>query len=207
MILGPGINIIRTPICGRNFEYYGEDPCHIAKMVAPAVQGIQSQQVAACVKHYAANSQELNRQEVDARIDERTLREIYLPGFEAAVVHGKCLAVMGAYNKFRGQYCSHHEYLVNGILKGEWNFEGCFLSDWAAVVDTIEAARFGLDLEMGTDKPYDDYYWPHFREAIDRENGRALWTTGAATARHVPIGYRFESQSRRAQYAKHPVAR
>ncbi|MGA7880768.1 MAG: glycoside hydrolase family 3 C-terminal domain-containing protein [Terrimicrobiaceae bacterium] len=169
MILGPGINIIRTPICGRNFEYYGEDPCHIAEMVAPAVQGIQSQQVAACVKHYAANSQELNRQEVDARMDERTLREIYLPGFEAAVVHGKCLAVMGAYNKFRGQYCSHHEYLVNGILKGEWNFEGCFLSDWAAVVDTIEAARFGLDLEMGTDKPYDDYYLARpFREAIER---------------------------------------
>ncbi len=169
MILGPGINIIRTPICGRNFEYYGEDPCHIAKMVVPAVQGIQSQQVAACVKHYAANNQELNRQGVDARMDERTLREIYLPGFEAAVVHGNCLAVMGAYNKLRGQYCSHHEYLVNGILKGEWNFEGCFLSDWAAVADTIEAARFGLDLEMGTDKPYDDYYLARaFREAIER---------------------------------------
>ena len=94
-------NIIRTPICGRNFEYYGEDPFHIAKMVAPAVQGIQSQQVAACVKHYAANSQELNRRGVDARMDERTLREIYLPGFEAAVVHGKCLAVMGAYGQTR----------------------------------------------------------------------------------------------------------
>jgi beta-glucosidase len=169
MILGPGINIIRTPICGRSFEYYGEDPFHIAKMVVPAVQGIQSQQVAACVKHYAANSQELNRQGVDAQMDERTLREIYLPGFEAAVVHGKCLAVMGAYNKFRGQYCSHNEYLVNYILKGEWNFEGCFLSDWAAVVDTREAARFGLDLEMGTDKPYEDYYLANpFRGAIER---------------------------------------
>ena len=169
MILGPGINIVRTPICGRNFEYYGEDPFHIAKMVVPAVQGIQSQQVAACVKHYAANSQELNRQGVDAQMDERTLREIYLPGFEAAVVHGECLAVMGAYNRFRGQFCSHNEYLVKHILKGEWNFDGCFLSDWAAVEDTSEAARFGLDLEMGTGKPYDEYYLARpFREAIQR---------------------------------------
>lgn len=169
MILGPGINIVRTPICGRNFEYYGEDPLHIAKMVVPAIQGIQSQQVAACVKHFAANSQELNRQGVDAQMDERTLREIYLPGFEAAVVRGQCLAVMGAYNRFRGQYCSHNEYLVKDILKAEWNFEGCFVSDWAAVEDTTEAARFGLDIEMGTIKPYDEYYLARpFREAIQR---------------------------------------
>jgi beta-glucosidase len=169
IILGPGINIVRTPICGRNFEYYGEDPFQVAKMVVPAVRGIQSQQVAACVKHYAANSQELNRQGVDAQMDERTLREIYLPGFEAAVVHGECLAVMGAYNKFRGQCCSHNDYLVQGVLKGEWNFDGCFLSDWAAVEDTFEAARFGLDLEMGTAKPYDEYYLARpFREAIQR---------------------------------------
>jgi beta-glucosidase len=176
MILGPGINIIRTPICGRNFEYYSEDPYHIAKMVVPTVQGIESQQVAACVKHYAANNQELNRQGVDARMDERTLREIYLPGFEAAVVRGKCLAVMGAYNKFRGQYCSHNEYLVNRILKDEWNFDGCYLSDWAAVTNTFDAARFGLDIEMGTDKPYDEYYLARpFREAIERgELGEAL---------------------------------
>ncbi|MFZ0712060.1 MAG: glycoside hydrolase family 3 C-terminal domain-containing protein [Terrimicrobiaceae bacterium] len=169
MILGPGINIVRTPICGRTFEYYGEDPFQIGKMVVPVVQGIQSQQVAACVKHYAANSQELNRQGVDARMDERTLREIYLPGFEAAVVQGGCLAVMGAYNKFRGQHCSHNEHLVKRILKGEWSFEGCYVSDWAAVEDTFEAARFGLDLEMGTDKPYDEYYLARpFREAIQR---------------------------------------
>ena len=169
VILGPGINIVRTPLCGRNFEYYGEDPFHVAKMVVPAVEGIQSQQVAACVKHYAANSQELNRQGVDAELGERALREIYLPGFEAAVVRGKCLTVMGAYNRFRGQYCSHNQYLVNEILKGEWRFDGCFLSDWAAVEDTAQAAKYGLDLEMGTDKPYDDYYLARpFREAIDR---------------------------------------
>ena len=167
VILGPGINIIRTPICGRNFEYYSEDPLLISRMVVPVVQGIQSQQVAACVKHYAANSQELNRLEVDAQMDERTLREIYLPGFEAAVIRGKCLVVMGAYNKFRGQYCSHHEYLVNEILKGEWKFDGCFVSDWAAAKDTLQAVLCGLDLEMGTGKPYSEYYLARpFRDAV-----------------------------------------
>jgi beta-glucosidase len=169
VILGPGINIVRTPLCGRNFEYYGEDPFHIARMVVPVVEGIQSQGVAACVKHYAANNQELNRTKVDAQMDERTLREIYLPGFKAAVVEGKCLTVMGAYNKFRGQYCCHNEHLVNGILKGEWGFDGCFISDWAGVTSTAEAAKYGLDLEMGTSSSYDDYFLARpFREAIQR---------------------------------------
>ena len=169
IILGPGINIIRTPLCGRNFEYYGEDPFHIASMVVPTIEGIQSQGVAACVKHYAANSQELNRHGVDAQMDERTLREIYLPGFRAAVVEGKCWTVMGAYNLFRGQHCCHQEHLVNGILKGEWGFDGCYISDWAGTYNTMEAARYGLDLEMGTSKPYDEYYLARpFREAIER---------------------------------------
>lgn len=169
IILGPGINIVRTPVCGRNFEYYGEDPHHISKMVAPAIQGIQSQGVAACVKHYAANSQELNRHGVDAQMDERTLREIYLPGFKAAVVEGGVLTVMGAYNKFRGQYCCHNEHLVNDILKGEWAFAGSFISDWNGTKNTLEAAKFGLDLEMGTNRPYDEYYLARpFREAIER---------------------------------------
>jgi beta-glucosidase len=151
VILGPGINIIRTPICGRNFEYYGEDPCHIRKMVVPAIQGIQSNQVAACVKHFAANSQEQSRQQVDAQMDERTLREIYLPGFKAAVEEGGSLTVMGAYNRFRGQYCCHNEHLVNDILKGEWAFDGSYISDWNGATDTREA-------EMGTDRPYDQYF-------------------------------------------------
>ena len=169
IILGPGINIVRTPLCGRNFEYYGEDPYHIAKMVVPAIQGIQSQDVAACAKHYAANSQELNRHGVDAQMDERTLREIYLPGFKAAVVEGGVLAVMGSYNKFRGQYCCHNEHLINDILKGEWAFEGSFMSDWDGTESTVEAAKYGLDLEMGTVRPYNEYYLAHpFREAIER---------------------------------------
>ena len=169
VILGPGINIVRTPLCGRNFEYYGEDPYHIASMVVPVIQGIQSQDVAACVKHYAANSQELNRTGVDAQMDERTLREIYLPGFEAAVKQGGVLTVMGAYNRFRGQYCCHHEYLVNTILKGEWGFDGCFISDWAGAHTTDESAKYGLDVEMGTSAPFDEYYLARaFREAIER---------------------------------------
>lgn len=169
IILGPGINIVRHPLCGRNFEYYGEDPFQIARLAVPAIQGIQSQGVAACVKHYAANNQELNRGGVDAQMDERTLREIYLPGFQAAVVEGKCWTVMGAYNRFRGQYCCHHEYLINDILKGEWAFDGCFISDWAGTHSMEEAAKFGLDLEMGTAPPYDEYYLARpFREAIER---------------------------------------
>ncbi len=169
IILGPGINIVRTPLCGRNFEYYSEDPCHISKMVVPVIEGIQSQDVAACVKHFAANSQELNRNGVDARMDERTLREIYLPGFKAAVMTGKAWTLMGAYNKFRGQHCCHNEHLLNEILKGEWGFDGVVISDWAGTYDTMEAARYGLDLEMGTSRPYDEYYLARpFREAIER---------------------------------------
>jgi beta-glucosidase len=167
IILGPGINIVRTPLCGRNFEYYGEDPFQIAKLVVPEIQGIQSQGVAACVKHYAANSQELNRHGVDARMDERTLREIYLPGFEAAVAES--ITVMGAYNKFRGQYCCHNEHLVNTILKGEWGWDGCYISDWAGVKDTVEAAKYGCDIEMGTDKAFEDFFLARpFLEALRR---------------------------------------
>ncbi|HEY5741154.1 MAG TPA: glycoside hydrolase family 3 N-terminal domain-containing protein, partial [Terrimicrobiaceae bacterium] len=169
IILGPGINIVRTPLCGRNFEYFGEDPCLIAKMVVPEILGIQSQQVAACVKHFAANNQEWNRMEVDAQMDERTLREIYLPGFEAAVTEAGCITVMGAYNKFRGQYCCHNEHLVVDILKGEWAYDGCYISDWAGVKNTFEAAKFGCDLEMGTSDRYDEFFLGRpFREAIER---------------------------------------
>ncbi len=158
IILGPGINIVRSPLCGRNFEYYSEDPHLICKMVVPAIQGIQSQGTAACVKHFALNSQELNRNGVNALPDERTLREIYLPGFEAAIREGGCLTLMGAYNLFRGQHCCQHDYLLNHILKGEWGFEGLVVSDWAGVHDTYEGARHGMDIEMGTNPPYENYF-------------------------------------------------
>ena len=123
-ILGPGFNIIRTPLCGRNFEYFGEDPKQISDLVVEMIKGIQSKDVAACAKHFLMNNQELNRFKTDVKVSERALREIYLPVFEAAVKEGGVLSVMGAYNKFRGQYCCHNEYAVNCILKGDWGFEG-----------------------------------------------------------------------------------
>ncbi len=154
MLLGPGINIIRTPLNGRNFEYLSEDPYLISKIALGYIKGIQDQGISACVKHFAANNQEFKRNNVDVHMSERALREIYLPAFRAVVDEAGINAVMGAYNKFRGQYCTHHEYLINTILKGEWGFKGVLISDWAAVHDTMEALKYGTDIEMGTPKKY-----------------------------------------------------
>ena len=151
VILGPGINILRTPLNGRNFEYLSEDPHLISKMVVGYIKGVQDQQVAACVKHYLANNQEIDRNTVSVEMSERTLREIYLPGFAAAVKEGGVFTLMGAYNKFRGQYCTHHEYLINKVLKEELGFDGAVISDWGAVHSTMEALKYGTDVEMGTD--------------------------------------------------------
>jgi beta-glucosidase len=159
IMLGPGVNIQRTPLCGRNFEYLGEDPFLAGRMAAAYIRGVQSQGVASCVKHFAANNQELDRMTINVEMDERTLREIYLPAFQAAVQEAGVLAVMGAYNEFRGQHCAENDYLLNKILKGEWGFQGLVVSDWGGAHDTHEAAYNGLDLEMGTEnRPYDDYY-------------------------------------------------
>jgi len=158
ILLAPGFNIIRTPLCGRNFEYYSEDPCLISALAPRVVQGIQRHDVAACAKHFALNNQELNRGGVNVEVDERALREVYLAGFEAAVKQGDVLTVMGAYNLFRGQHCCHHRYLLRDILKGEWAFQGLVVSDWAGVHDTAEAAANGLDIEMGGGSKYDQYY-------------------------------------------------
>ena len=169
VILGPGVNLARTPLCGRNFEYYGEDPYLAGKMAAAVIRAVQSQGTAACVKHFALNSQELRRNEVDARCDERTLRELYLAAFEMAVKEGGVMAVMGAYNLFRGQHCCHSETLLNSILKREWGFDGVTISDWAGVHDTLEAARGGMDLEMGTDAPYSQYHFGDpLKKAVER---------------------------------------
>lgn len=151
VILGPGINILRTPLNGRNFEYLSEDPYLISKMAVGYIKGVQDQDVAACVKHYLANNQEIDRNTVSVEMSERTLREIYLPGFVSAVKEGGVYTLMGAYNKFRGQYCTHHEYLINKVLKEELGFDGAVISDWGAVHDTMEALKFGTDVEMGTD--------------------------------------------------------
>ena len=165
IILGPGINIIRSPLNGRNFEYQSEDPFLVSKMVVGYIKGVQDQGVSACVKHYAANNQESERFKINVQMSERALREIYLPGFKAAVEVAKVNTVMGSYNKFRGQWASQNHYFLNQILKKEWNFKGFVMSDWNAVHSTEEAYWNGLDLEMGTDLPmlpnpdYDKFYF------------------------------------------------
>src|SRR5690554_5761100 len=150
VLLGPGVNIYRTPLNGRNFEYMGEDPFLASKMVVPYIKGVQSNGVAACVKHYAVNNQETERGSIDVQVDERTLREIYLPAFKAAVQEGGAWAIMGAYNKFRGEHCCHNHYLLNQILREEWGFDGVVISDWGGVHNTREAIFKGLDMEFGT---------------------------------------------------------
>lgn len=170
IILGPGVNLARLPLYGRNFEYFGEDPFLAASMVVPQIQAIQRQDVAACVKHYALNNQELNRWSVDARPDERALREVYLPAFEAAVKEGKVYSVMGSYNRVYGTNANQSELLVKNILKGEWGFDGVLLTDWHVDINTRDAALNGLDLEMGTHvADYEDYFFARpLREAIQK---------------------------------------
>lgn len=150
VLLGPGVNIYRTPFNGRNFEYMGEDPFLASTMVVPYIKGVQKNAVAACVKHYALNNQEHWRNLISVEVSDRALHEIYLPAFKAAVHEGDVWALMGAYNKFRGQYTTHHEFLTNKILKGDWGFDGVVISDWSSAHNTLEAANFGLDIEMGT---------------------------------------------------------
>src|SRR5581483_2632981 len=167
ILLAPGVNIQRTPLCGRTFEYFGEDPFLASRMAVAYIRGVQSLGVAACVKHLAVNNQEIDRMTIDVQVDERSLREIYLPAFQAAVQEAGVWVVMGAYNKLRGQWCSHDSYLLNLVLKTEWNFKGLVVSDWNAVHDTTEAVFNGLDLEMGTELPPEKHFLSEpFRDGI-----------------------------------------
>ena len=167
VLLGPGVNIYRTPLNGRNFEYMGEDPYLAGRMVVPYVQGVQQNGVAACVKHYALNNQEVNRHTTNVIVDDRALYEIYLPAFKAAVQEGKAWSIMGAYNLYKGQHACHNQYLLNDILKGECGFDGVVVSDWGGVHDTDQAITNGLDMEFGSwtdglsngaSNAYDNYY-------------------------------------------------
>ena len=167
VLLGPGVNIYRTPLNGRNFEYMGEDPFLTSKMVVPYIKGVQLNGVAACVKHFALNNQETNRNSVNVIVDDRALYEIYLPAFKAAVQEGDAWAIMGSYNKYKGQQCCHNEFLLNDILRGEWGFKGVVISDWGGVNDTKQAIHNGLDMEFGswtnglswgTSNAYDNYF-------------------------------------------------
>ena len=150
VLLGPGVNIYRTPLNGRNFEYMGEDPYLSSTMVVPYIQGVQLNGVAACVKHFALNNQEIDRDKINVVVDERTLREIYLPAFKAAVQKGHAWAIMGSYNQYKQEHCCHNQYLLNDILKQEWGFDGVVISDWGGVHDTKQAVLNGLDMEFGS---------------------------------------------------------
>lgn len=160
VLLGPGVNIIRSPLCGRNFEYMSEDPYMNSVLAVAYIKGLQSRDVACSVKHFAVNNQEINRTTVDVECSERALREIYLPAFKAAVQEGGALTVMAAYNKFRGEFCAENNYLVRKILRNEWGFDGVYVTDWGAAHSTVPSMEAGLDLEMGTliDK-YEDWYY------------------------------------------------
>ena len=167
MVLGPGLNIIRSPLGGRNFEYFSEDPFLISAMCVPYIKGLQSNGVSACVKHYALNNSEEYRHQVNVKVSDRALHEIYLPAFHAAVTKGGVWAVMGAYNLYKDQHNCYNETLVNKILKGDWKFDGVLISDWGGAHDTWEAIHGGLDMEFGSwtdglkegaSNAYDNYY-------------------------------------------------
>ena len=167
ILLGPGVNIYRTPLNGRNFEYMGEDPYLSSRMVVPYIEEVQKNGVAACVKHFALNNQEAHRHGIDVEVDDRALNEIYLPAFKAAVQEGGAWAVMGAYNNYKGEHCCHNRYLLNDILKRDWAFDGVVVSDWGGTHDTKQAAENGLDMEFGSwtdglswgaSNAYDNYY-------------------------------------------------
>ena len=157
VILAPGINIKRTPLCGRNFEYMSEDPYLVSEMTVPLIEGIQKADVAACVKHFAVNGQETNRLWVDTIVDKRTLYEMYLPGFDAAVHRAHSYSIMGAYNLLNGQHCCENKYLLGDILRKEWGYDGAVISDWGGVHDTTAAAQSELDIEMSVTYNFDEY--------------------------------------------------
>jgi len=186
IMLAPAFNICRTPLCGRTYEYYSEDPFLNAQLAVSSVKGIQSQNVAACVKHFAVNNQETWRDSVNAVVSERAMREIYLPAFKAAIEQGNAYTIMSAYNLINGEHCSENGFLLNTILKSEWGFKGLVMSDWGGTHSTVAAAKNGLDLEMGSKGPFEKWYFadPLYdavkggkvsEKLIDEKVHRILW--------------------------------
>ena len=169
VILAPGINIKRDPRCGRNFEYMSEDPYLNGTLAVPFIKGVQECDVAACVKHFAVNNQETDRLAIDTYVDERALREIYLPAFKAAVQEGGSYSIMNAYNQFRGHFCSESKELLDDILRNEWGYDGTVISDWGSTHSTKGVAECSMDMEMSITTDFDEYYLANpLREAVRR---------------------------------------
>lgn len=200
VILSPAFDICRVPLCGRTYEYYSEDPYLNAQLAVQAVKGIQSQDVAACIKHFAANNQEVDRNSVNAVVSERALREIYFPAFKAAVQQGGAYVVMSAYNKINGKWCSENDFLLNQVLKNQWGFKGVVMSDWGGTHSTVDAANSGLDIEMGSSGPYNKWYFADpllaavkagkvRQNTIDDKVKRILWVMYHTSLRkNQPVG-------------------
>ena len=213
MILGPGVNIYRTPLAGRNFEYMGEDPWLASRMVVPYVQGLQSKGVASCVKHYALNNDEEYRHQVNVVVSDRALHEIYLPAFRAAVTEGKAWSIMGAYNLYKNQHNCHNEVMLNRILKGDWQYDGVVVSDWGGCHDSEQAIFNGLDMEFGTwtdgltmgrTNAYDTYYMAEpykklIREATGERRANLLKALDEKVRRVLRLYFRTTMNNHRAQ--------
>ena len=208
MILGPGVNIYRTPLGGRNFEYMGEDPWLASRMVVPYVEGLQSKGVAACVKHYALNNDEEYRHQVNVVLSDRALHEIYLPAFKAAVTEGKAWGIMGAYNLYQNQHNCHNAVMLNQILKQDWKFDGVVVSDWGGCHDTDEAVRNGLDMEFGTwtdgltmgaTNAYDNYYLAEPYKRLIREGKYTEKELNEKVRRVLRLFFRTTMSRQRAQ--------
>ena len=213
MILGPGVNIYRTPLAGRNFEYMGEDPWLTSRMVVPYVQGLQSKGVASCVKHYALNNDEEYRHQVNVVVSDRALHEIYLPAFRAAVTEGKAWGIMGAYNLYKNQHNCHNEVMLNRILKGDWQYDGVVVSDWGGCHDSEQAIFNGLDMEFGTwtdgltmgrTNAYDTYYMAEpykklIREATGERRADLLKALDEKVRRVLRLFFRTTMNNHRAQ--------
>lgn len=200
ILLAPAINITRTPLGGRTYEYMSEDPYLNSRLVVASVKGIQSQNVAACIKHFAVNNQETARGSVNVMVDERALREIYLPAFKAGVMEANSYTVMAAYNKVRGQYCAENDYLLNKILRDEWSFKGFVMSDWGGTHSTVASAKNGLDVEMGSRGAFNTWYFAKplldsvkaglvDKTIIDEKVRRILWVMmQTSMSKNRPVG-------------------
>lgn len=192
VILAPGINIKRDPLCGRNFEYMSEDPVLTKAFAVPFIQAVQENDVAACVKHFAANGQETDRLMVDEEIDERTLYELYLPAFKAAVQEAGAYSVMGAYNKVNGVHCCENKKLLDEILRKEWGFDGAVISDWGGVHKTKEAAECSMDLEMSIFPDFDDYKLANPLKALIEKGEISVDTVDAKVRNLLRMMYRLK---------------